>query len=284
MTEITTIEFDLLKKLLLKISGIEVQENKKYLFTTRLGDYLKKKGYSGFAEFYNRLVSSKDPNLQREFVQSMTTHESSFFRDIRPFTLLTNNLLPTIARASEESARYLKPRIRILSAGCSLGQEPYTIAMCVRNWLQTQKTFTENDVTIIGIDISRRVLDRARKGTYAQNEIGTTVPAHLQENFFTVGPHGTFTVADPIRAMVKFQEHNLTQPITPLGKFDIIFCRNVIIYFPVELQKRILNHFAGQLNRHGAFIMGSSETTYNLCDAFESVHVEDSVYFKPKVV
>ena len=258
-----------------------MQENKRYLFTTRLGEYLKENGYSGFSEFYTRLTSGKEPQLQREFIQAMTTHESSFFRDVRPFSLLKNHLLPETARNCRENARYLRPHLRILSAGCSSGQETYTIAMVVRTWLETQTDFTDQDVTIIGIDISKRILDHARRGTYTRQEIGLTVPVATFNRYFIKQQDGIFTVADPIRAMVRFQEHNLIEPVTPLGKFDIIFCRNVIIYFPVDLQKKILRHFSGQLNRYGALIMGASETTYNLCDAFESVQAEDSVYFRP---
>ncbi|MBN1758354.1 MAG: protein-glutamate O-methyltransferase CheR [Chitinispirillaceae bacterium] len=281
MKEISTIEFELLKKLLFRISGIDIQENKRYLFTTRLGEYLEEKGYSGFSEFYNRLTSGKEPELQREFVQAMTTHESSFFRDSRPFTLLTKHLLPEIADSSRENARLLRPHLRILSAGCSLGQETYTIAMCVRSWLDTQQDFTEKDITVLGIDISRRVLERARRGTYTRNEIGMAVPVAIFDKLFNKESDGTFTVVEPVRTMVRFQEHNLVEPITALGKFDILFCRNVIIYFPVDLQKKILDHFHRQLNRYGALIMGASETTYNLCDSFEVVSLGNTAYFKP---
>lgn len=282
MTEISKLEFDLLKKLLFKISGIEVQDNKRYLFTTRLGEYLKEKGYSGFSELYNRLVSGGDPQLTREFVQAMTTHESSFFRDTRPFNLLTNMLLPQVAAINRENARYLSPRIRILSAGCSLGQETYTIAMCVKAWLETQSVFTETDVTIIGIDISRRVLDRAREGVYAENEVGTAMPALMRQKYFAGAPGGNLTVCEPVRAMVKFAEHNLIDPLDSYGKFDVVFCRNVIIYFPVDLQRKILGRFADLLFKHGALIMGSSESTFNLSDAYEVVGAENTTYFRPK--
>lgn len=282
MAGISKLEFDLLKKLLFRISGIEVRDNKHYLFTTRLGEYLKEKKYSGFSELYNRLVSGDNPQLQREFVQAMTTHESSFFRDVRPFTLLTKVLLPSIARVNHENARYLSPRIRILSAGCSLGQETYSIAMCVKNWLETQETFAENDVTIIGVDISARVLDRAREGVYAENEAGNAIPPALRKKYFESTTAGGVRVSEPVRAMVKFAEHNLVDPLDTLGKFDIVFCRNVIIYFPVDLQRTILDRFAGQLNRHGALILGASESTFNLCDAFEVVKAENAAYFRPK--
>jgi chemotaxis protein methyltransferase CheR len=282
MTEISKLEFDLLKKLLADISGIDVQDNKRYLFTTRLSEYLREKGFSGFSELYNRLTVGNNPELRREFVQSMTTHESSFFRDAKPFNLLMKALLPSLAAINRENARFLAPRIRILSAGCSLGQEPYTIAMCVKLWLETQKVYTENDITIIGIDISQRVLGRAKKGEYAENEIGTALPAAMRSKFFVPGKTGHLVVGEPVRAMVKFEEHNLVEPLDMLGRFDIIFCRNVIIYFPIDLQRKILSRFADLLQRHGVLIMGSSESTFNLSDDYDVVHAEGTAYFKPK--
>jgi chemotaxis protein methyltransferase CheR len=268
MPEITSIEFNLLKKYLREVSGIDVPDEKRYLFTTRLAEFLEEKKLSGFSELYTRLTTGKSSELQREFVQCMTTHESSFFRDVRPFTLLTERLLPELAARRIAEAKYLPPRIRILSAGCSLGQEPYSIAMCVAEWLSTQERLVKDDVTIVAADISQKVLCRAALGRYTDMEIGRSIPQQMRVRYVKKVNADVFEVAEVIRSMVRFCEHNLSKPFTGMGKFDLIFCRNVIIYFPLDLKKKILHQFSRQLNADGCLIMGSSETIYNLSDDF----------------
>jgi chemotaxis protein methyltransferase CheR len=282
MPGITSIEFGLLKKYLAEISGIEIPEEKKYLFTTRLTDFMKTKKISGFSELYSHLLTGKEPELTREFVQCMTTHESSFFRDSRPFTVLTKKLLPEVAGLRSAASKYLAPRIRILSAGCSLGQEPYTIAMCVADWLATQNKFTREDVAIVAIDISRKVLERAFEGKYSELEMGKAVPDCLQAKYFKKIGQDLFEVVAGIRSMVKFSEHNLSQSFTGMGKFDIVFCRNVIIYFPLELKQKILNRFSRLLNPGGILFLGASETTYNLSNDFAIKHSDGTSYYVPQ--
>ena len=280
MKEITSIEFNLLKDYLFKISGIEVPPNKRYLFNTRLIKLLEEEGFKSFSGFYTNLSANNDTVLQRKLVQAMTTHESSFFRDKHPYAALEKALLPGISKQRISEATFLAPRIRIFSAGCSLGQEPYSIAIYVKKWLAKQDVFTKNDVTILAGDISEKILTRAKRGIYTEKEIGNNFTAAVKKEFFT--RHSSqWKINDEIKQMVRFTELNLSEPFHHLGKFDIIFCRNVIIYFPIDLKRKILKQFHSQLNSGGALIMGTSESLYNLSKDFSVQQAFDSTYYTP---
>ncbi len=280
MIEITSTEFNLLKEYLYNISGIAVPPSKRYLFNTRLATLLEEEGFKNFSQFYNILLTKKNKNLQRKLVQAMTTHESSFFRDKHPFVVLEKILLPQISRQRISEATFLPPRIRIFSAGCSLGQEPYSIAMYVHKWLEKQDTFTEKDVTILAGDISQKILARAQKGIYSKNEMGNNFSDKIKNDYF-IRHEAQWEVKSEIRNMVRFVELNLSEPINQLGTFDIIFCRNVIIYFPIGLKREILKQFYSQLNSGGTLIMGSSESLYNLSTDFTVKQEHKSTFYIP---
>jgi chemotaxis protein methyltransferase CheR len=279
MNKITDTEFSLLRTFLHKVSGIDVPESKKYLFLTRLGDFLQEHKCSSFTDLHTRLTTARDDQLQRKFIASMTIHESSFFRDTYPFDILTKQLLPALAENRTQSSTLLPPRIRILSAGCSLGQEPYSIAMCVKNWLKSNKTFSPENITVLAADISEKILAKARTGFYTDMECGSKVPAEYR-CFLTKAPNG-WNVTDEIKTMVRFTPLNLAESFTHIGKFDIIFCRNVIIYFPIDLKRKILQQFRQLVPPDGALFLGSSESVYMLSDDFQTVETAHGRYFAP---
>ncbi|MFC1586387.1 CheR family methyltransferase [Fibrobacterota bacterium] len=282
MIDITDEEFNLLKELLCRISGIDIPANKQYLFKTRLSSFLRDKGYKGFSEFYHVMNTARDGELERTFVQSMTTHESSFFRDRTPFALLEKRLLPEISAQRLKDAVFMPARIKILSAGCSYGQEAYSIAMCVAKWRKSQQEDgTISDVAIQATDISRRVLERAKKGHYTDLEMGNHMPEDFKKEYFIHG-ESHWEITDEIRQMVSFSEMNLSESFGNMGKFDIIFCRNVIIYFPIELKAKIVKGFFNALNKGGALILGSSENLYRSHEDFESCSGEGAMYFVPR--
>ncbi len=281
MIEITTLEFNLLKNYLFKISGIDVPPSKRYLFNTRLANLLEEEGFKNFSQFYTVLTTKKNTQLQRKLVQAMTTHESSFFRDQHPFSMLEKTLLPQISKQRISEARYLPPRLRILSAGCSLGQEPYSIAIYLDKWIESQDTYTRNDVTILAGDISEKILARAKKGVYTEKELGNKIPDEIRKDYLNK-KQSKWEIKKKIKEMVRFAELNLSKPFKQLGKFDIIFCRNVIIYFPIDLKKEILKRFYSHLNKDGALIMGASESLYNLNDDFNAKQGYNSTYYIPK--
>lgn len=282
MKEITTVEFNLLREYLANVSGIEVQNNKRYLFEIRLKKLLEDLHCANFSDFYNRLIISKDNILQQRLIQSMTIHETSFNRDIHPFILLEKELLPRIASLRATQANYFAPRIRIFSVGCSQGQEPYTIAMCVHQWLQKQTIYNQDMVSILAVDISAEVLQKARRGFYRTNEIGSSLYPEFINQYFSQKNNG-WQVKEKIKNMVIFKELNLALPFEDsIGKFDLIFCRNVIIYFSLALKKKIISRFYHFLNPAGALILGASENLYQLTDDFTTEVAFNSTYYVPK--
>jgi len=277
---ISYIEFSLLKEYLSGICGIDVPPEKRYLFQTRLSEFMQQEGLRSFSELYNRLTVGEDRKLQAQLVQAMTTHETSFFRDGHPFEVLRDRLLPEIAARRIAEARHLPPRIRILSTGCSSGQEPYSIAMCVHEWLETQNDLDQDNITILGVDISRRILGKASRGVYSDLEVGRYIPDRFKLRNMT--KHGNeWQLANDIRRMVSFAEVNLAARFSYIGRFDIIFCRNVIIYFPSELKRSTLSQFHRLLHPGGALIMGASETIYNLSNDFEVTKYGKASYYVP---
>ena len=162
-----------------------------------------------------------------------------------------------------------------------MGQEPYSIAMCVREWLETQDHFQAADTVIHAVDISNRIIQRARKAEYSDKELGTSLPGEYKMKYF-VRNADKWNVAKGIRSMVRFTVLNMSEPFEHIGKLDIIFCRNVIIYFPLELKTKILQNFHSMLNSGGALIMGSSENLYNLSKSFESAQYGKTMYYTPR--
>ncbi len=280
MVDINDNEFSLLKMLLSKICGIDIPPEKRYLFETRLGSFLQQQGFLSFSQLYSSLLTDEDRLLQREFVQAMTTHESSFFRDSHPFDWFQQKLLPQLAARRLEEAKYLPPRIRMLSAGCSAGQEAYSLAMCILEWLSTQDRYRINDISIVGADVSRRVLEKASQGVYGDNDLGTTIP-HRFRSKYLVRQDRQWKVAEDVCAMVSFAEINLAQPFSFFGKFDVILCRNVIIYFSVTLKQRILRQFCQMLNPGGVLLLGASESIYPPSGDFTAVHDGPTTYYVP---
>lgn len=281
MIEIHDHEFQLLRDYLLHLSGIGVPSEKRYLFETRLREFIMNEKCGSFAEFYRKLTSGENGrHLQEQFIQAMTTHESGFFRDVHPYEILQQKFLPETAALRKKESIFLPPRLRILSAGCSMGQEPYSIAMCVMEWLCMQTAYAAEDVTILGIDISKSILKRAREGRYSDFEFGNHAPSTYRDKYCRrSGEH--WIVKERIRKMVSFAEVNLAQDFGKVGRFDIIFCRNVIIYFPIKVKKAILAQFHRLLNRGGVLIMGASESLYQLSDKYDAHSKGNTNYYTP---
>jgi len=281
MIEINDTEFSLLKEYVSQVCGIDIPPEKKYLFRTRLSAFLSQENCRSFSEFYNRLTTSNDKILERQLVQAMTTHETSFFRDSHPFDALTHRILPDAAARRLTGPGKRQKRLRILSCGCSSGQEPYSIAICVSEWLATQKNFQAKDITILGVDISKRVLVQAARGMYAETELGKALPSRLKSRYFS--QEGSQWMLDPeVRNMVNFAELNLVDNFAFIGRFDIIFCRNVIIYFSLKLKRHIVLQFHQMLNPGAVLMLGASESLYMLSDDFSAVHCGPTTYYTPK--
>jgi chemotaxis protein methyltransferase CheR len=275
---ITEYEFNLLKAFLFNLSGIEIPDDKRYLFSTRLTDLVEAEGCKSFADFYVKLTLKQSDACRRLFVESMTTHESGFFRDDHPFRAFFENVLPSISKRKIAQAHFLSPLLRILSAGCGFGQEPYSIAMCMRRWLSDHTEFPSQNIVIIGIDISDSAIARAKKGLYSELEIGKYLTPEDRKKYF-IKKSDRWLLTEDIRKMVSFERNNLDKPFNNFGTFDVIFCRNVIIYFPLEVRKQVVERLRAVLEPEGVLFLGSAESLFNTSNGFASHTVGDSTYY-----
>jgi len=222
-------------------------------------------------ELCARLRSGATPALRRSVVEAMTTHETLFFRDPPVYEALRTTIIPAITRAKQATRS-----IRIWSAACSSGQEPYSLAM-----LLLEAGFADWNIEILGTDLSTQILQKAAAGSYLQIEVNRGLPAAMLVKYFQRAGLG-WLVKSEVRKLVRFTQFDLRNSMRSLGTFDLVLCRNVLIYFDLATRKTILGGIRGVLHPGGYFLMGSSETTFNLDDNFvRSTSGTTTVYQAP---
>lgn len=252
-------------------TAIVLDAGKEYIAESRLANLVSQEGFSSLSELLAALRIHSFNGLHRKVVNAMTNNETWFFRDVLPFQALRARILPQLmaARAAEKT-------LRIWSAACSAGQEPYSIAMCVQENFPELRSWR---VQILATDISSNVLEKAERGRYSQLEINRGLPAALLSRFFT--REGIeWEITKDIRDRIEFRVLNLSEAWPNLPVMDIIFLRNVLIYFDVEMKKAILAKIRRQLQTDGYLLMGGAETTLNLDDRFERVQYETTAYYR----
>jgi chemotaxis protein methyltransferase CheR len=228
-------------------SGILIEENKQYLLHSRLMPIVEREKLSGFDELCAKLASGT-PGYSRQVVEAMTTHETLFFRDRAPFDALRASILPKLIANLPRGQK-----LQIWSAAASSGQEAYSIAMLLQD-----AGLTSHEVSILGTDLSDKVLKRARAGTYGSFEVNRGLPADYLSRYFQQA--GTeWQVKDAVRQMVRFEQMDLRQSLRNYGPFDVIFCRNVLIYFDAITKQRILEDLYRSLSRRGYLFLGAAE-------------------------
>ncbi|UOM35699.1 protein-glutamate O-methyltransferase CheR [Acuticoccus sp. I52.16.1] len=252
-------DFSFLRRILKERSGLALSADKQYLVTTRLKPICEAHGFKDLTELVNAMRGARGREITEEVVDAMTTNESLFFRDQAPFDALIGEMLPRLI-----AARGGKP-IRIWSAAASTGQEPYSIAILLE---ENQKKFGRQPVEIIATDISQAALARARAGEYTQFEVGRGMPQQYLSRYFTRGERNHYLIAPTIKKRVTFQPRNLLEPFDRLGQFDIIFCRNVLIYFDRPTKSNVLERMARLMPQDGYLILGGPETTLGLTPQF----------------
>jgi chemotaxis protein methyltransferase CheR len=232
---------------------------------------LEKERMGSLDELCERLRSSAGQTLRRSVVEAMTTHETLFFRDPPVFDALRTSIIPAIA-----SNRQATRSMRIWSSACSSGQEPYSLAI-----LLLEAGYAAWNIEILGTDLSTQILERAAAGNYLQIEVNRGLPAPLLVKYFQRAGLG-WVVKSEVRKMVRFTQFDLRNTMRSLGQFDLVLCRNVLIYFDLENRKRILAGIRSVLHPGGYFLLGSSETTFNLDDNFVRSNVgATTVYQAP---
>jgi len=250
-------------------SGIVLDENKGYLLEARLAPILQRAKLDSFDALCSVLRANGNPPLHRQVVEAMTTHETLFFRDIAPFDALRTHILPLLI----EQRKTLR-KLSIWSAACSSGQEAYSIAM-----LLLELGLGDWKIQIMGTDLSEQILARAREGRYMQIEVNRGLPASYLVKYFERS--GTeWQLRENVRRMVQFEKFDLRQSMRSKGPFDVIFCRNVLIYFDVETKKRILKELRGALFNGGYLSLGGAETTLNLDDTFQRLTLGKAVFYQ----
>ena len=272
--EITPQEYEAFKTFLQDACGILLGDNKQYLVKSRLRRIMEENKLSTLGDLLERVKRTGRCSLKEVVIDAMTTNETLWFRDNHPFRILQEKLLPEFG--DKKSAQSL----RIWSAACSTGQEPYSVAMIIEEF-RRQRPGKLRDVKITATDISKSVLEVARRGEYEMIAIGRGLSPERQKQFFTPAMNGSWQIRPQIKSMVEFRELNLLERYM-LGKFDIVLCRNVLIYFSAELKKDILTRIHATLNPGGYLILGASESLNGLPHLYEMVQCHPGIIYRKK--
>jgi chemotaxis protein methyltransferase CheR len=274
---ITSEEIALLSKYIYAITGIDLDQKKAYLFESRLGPLAGEQGFSSYSALYYK--AKTDPALERKIIDAITTKETSFFRDNGPFQLLQHKILPElIDRRTAKSSGLLPVPIRIWSAACSTGQEVFSIAMVLKELLPDM---TKYNIKLLGTDISDSAIAQASYGQYNQFEIERGLSRDNLLKYFNPNG-GSWKIKDEIRAMASFRRLNLMLPFAGLGRFDIVFCRNVAIYFSLRERKRLFNKILDVIEQDGYLVIGSTESLAGVCSRFEPKRHLRSIFYQLK--
>lgn len=279
MIKVTTDDIKAMSKYILDISGIDLDESKAYLIETRLGGLIKEYQCSSYRELCSKAKTDSNKTIENRIIDAISTNETLFFRDAGPFEVLQHKILPDlIDRRTEKSSGLLPIPIRIWSAACSTGQEVYSIAIVLKELLSD---FKEYNVKLIGTDISDSAIGQASYGTYNKFEIERGLSKETLQKYF-ISNGGNWKISDEIRAMVSFTKRNILKPFVGLGKLDIIFCRNVAIYFNLEERKKLFENIADVLEPDGFLIIGSTESLTGICTIFEPKRYLRTIYYQLK--
>ncbi len=265
-------EYEYLRKLLKERSGLDLSADKQYLIESRLLPLARKAGLADIGELVQKLQGGSSA-LITSVVEAMTTNETFFFRDKVPFDHFRDTIMTEIikARASRRS-------VRIWCAAGSTGQEPYSLAMCLK---EMGAALTGWRVEIIATDLSQEVLEKSKAGIYSQFEVQRGLPIQMLVKYFK--PNGeTWQVNPELRAMIQHRQLNLLQDFSHLGTFDVIFCRNVLIYFDQETKINIFNRLARQVEPDGFLVLGAAETVVGLTESFKPIPDRRGLY-RPNV-
>jgi chemotaxis protein methyltransferase CheR len=278
MNQLTDTEFKLLREYIEKSCGISLGDEKAYLVENRLAGLVVEFNCASFGELLRKAVGEPGLGLRDKIVDSMTTNETSWFRDNSPFEALE---LDVFKQFSQETASGRRTAVRIWCAACSTGQEPYSIVIKLQEFNRKNPSTPLQNVEIIATDISPSVLFLAIAGRFDQFSMSRGMPLDLKDRYFSNNGK-VWTINDPLRKMVVFKKLNLQESFISLGKFDVIFCRNVMIYFSDAFKRQLFGKFVDSLNKGGYFFIGGSESMSNYCDKFTMISNNKRIYYQVK--
>jgi len=254
--------------------GIVLGEKKQYLVKSRLAPLMSKFHISTLGELVTRTLSPVERELRAAVIDAMTTNETLWFRDDYPFKLLQNKLLPDFADRQTP--------VKIWSAASSSGQEPYSIAMSVLEYQKNNPRAFMRGVQVVGTDISTTMLEHCKYGHYDSLALARGLSAERKRQFFENGDNGMLKIKDQVKKMVSFRPLNLLNSYSLMGRFDIVFCRNVLIYFSPEIKAQIISQIHGTLNSGGYLFLGASESLSGLSDDFNMIRCNPGIVYQKK--
>lgn len=270
---ITTQDYQAFRKFLEDASGIVLGDNKQYLVTSRLTKLMSENKLDCFGALMKKIET--DGALRNRIMDAMTTNETSWFRDVFPFDVLKEKLLPEIAKRQAK-------HVKIWSAACSTGQEPYSLSMMAHEYMISRPgSLPANSVEILGTDISPSVLAEARSASYEEVSVSRGLSQELKARYFK-HRNNRWELNEDIKKRVSFRELNLMQSYALLGRFDVIYCRNVLIYFSAELKRDIISRMGKALNPGGYLILGGSESISGYSEDFDLVRWRNGVIYQLK--
>lgn len=277
MIRITADEIRVFVQYIYKVSGIILDDSTAHLLESRLAGLLQAYACESFLQLYRKAVADFGKTLERKIIDAVTTNETLFFRDHSPFEMLRHKILPELIDRRTAGANTRSPvPIRIWSAACSTGQEVYSIAMVLKETLGDLQKYK---IRLLGTDISDAAIMRASYGHYRQFEIERGLAADKRYRYFERNGDG-WKVRDEIRAMALFKRLNLMEPLNGLGTFDIVFCRNVGIYFGQKDRKTLFEKIADVMAKQGVLIIGSSETLQGVTSRLQPEQHLRSVFYQ----
>jgi len=268
-------EFDQFRQFLEDACGISLGDNKQYLVTNRMRRLMDENKIANFGDLVRSLRQGLHRKLKEQVIDAMTTNETFWFRDIYPYDHLKTNLLPQLMGGNNK----MFGPVRVWSAACSSGQEPYSISMMVEEFKQKNMGALPRQVQIVATDLSTTILEQARQGEYDKLSVMRGLSNERLDKFFDKADNN-WRVKPLIRDRIDFRPINLMDSYAGLGKFDIVFCRNVLIYFNADLKRQILQKIHASLKPQGILYLGSSEGLAGAADLFEMVRCEPGILYK----
>jgi len=272
-------EFKLLSEFILEITGLYYPESKKYIIEGRLSKFVQNLGFNNFKDYYYYLKYDVKKNEEiKKIIEELTTNETYFFREINQIIALRDEIFMPMLNEKKKSFAIDK-RIKIWSAACSSGEEPYTIAMLLN---ETNSPEIKNNFTIYATDISNEMIAKAKKGVYRDFSFRSTEQKYLEKYFIKVSEG--YKIKDEIQKYVTFEIVNFLDKVkmNSLKNFDIIFCRNALIYFNEKTKKEVIDSFYNSLNKNGIFFLGHSESLFRISTAFELVQFKNALGYIKK--
>ncbi len=277
MSPLSTDVLGLWSRYIHSICGLQLDNSKSYLIETRLSPLLRETGSANLTELHNKVKADLTNGLKRKVIDAITTGETSFFRDTSPFELLQHKIIPdVIDKRARTMGNGRSVPIRIWSAACSTGQEVYSTAIVFKELLADLNRY---DVRIVGTDISDKAVAQASYGHFSKLEMDRGFPPDKMSKYFT-SEGKTWKIRDEIRALATFKTMNLLEPFAFPGRFDIVFCRNVAIYFSEQDKLQLFRSIAKVMAPDGYLVIGATESITGLCPQFEAKRYLRAVFYQ----